>query len=208
MKLCVVGNGPSAEGKAKEIDACDFVVRIKTWWQCAAENCGEKWDAHVHYGWGTWDLRPRFRGVHWFSQTISQVRQHPQGWERLSFLANRAPLERIVLLPDTIWDAAFRYLGRHPSTGFVAVCMAIEICKPNQLVLYGYDSTTIERPNYWDAQGEPVDYLGKPLRERKGWSPPHDQLAEKRAIAEIAEGRWLDGETETKLIWPDKPDFT
>lgn len=195
MRVCVVGNGPSAEGRGHEIDACDFVVRVKAWWANGAVDAGQRCDAHAHYGWGRWDDRPKLHGEHWFTQTISQVRQNPEGWDRLAFFVNRATFEAVRFAPDKLWDAAFKRLGKHPSTGFMTVGMAMEIVKPTAIVLYGFDGTTPDRPNYDDARG-PADTKCS-----------HDQLAEKRAIADLHNGTWLGQPSTVDLEWPDMPDL-
>lgn len=38
--VAIVGNGPTAAGKGPEIDACDFVVRIKSFWMHGADDAG------------------------------------------------------------------------------------------------------------------------------------------------------------------------
>ena len=64
MRVCVVGNGPSAQGKGEIIDAADFVVRIKAFWCHGAEDAGSKIDALAWYGFpGGWELRPELDGV-------------------------------------------------------------------------------------------------------------------------------------------------
>ncbi len=196
MKLCIVGQGPTAEGHGEEIDACDCVVRIKTWWHAGAEDAGSKWDVHAHYGDGFWDERPEFHGEHWFTQPICQVRQNPFGWSRLAHIANHARYEPVRFAPDALWDAAFARIGRHPSTGFVTVAMAMEIVDPAELVLFGFDGTTPDKPRlYNDARG-PVDTKCS-----------HDQLAEKRAIAELFDGTWLGKPSRVRLVWPQMPEL-
>lgn len=197
MKLCIVGQGPTAKGHGKEIDACDKVVRIKTWWHAGATDTGSKWDVHAHYGDGFWDDRPEFHGEHWWTQTMCQVRRNPAGWSRLSFVANRARYEPVRFAPDALWDAAFARLQRHPSTGFMVVAMAMEIVEPSELVLFGFDGTTPDEPRmYNDARGGRVDTKCS-----------HDLLAEKRAIAEILGGAWLGEPCRTKLYWPQMPEL-
>ncbi len=202
MRSCVVGNGPSAEGKGAEIDACDFVVRIKAWWAHGAENAGERIDAWAWYG-DEIQLAgpiPEMNSERWFTQTVSQVRANPAAWDRVASLVRTASLQPIRWVPDLLWDAAFRRLEWHPSTGFVAVCMAIAIKRPDELVLYGFDSTAPDRANYQDARSEP-------LPPRLLSHPPHDVLAEKRAMADLFNGKWLGEPCRTALEWPQMPDL-
>ncbi|MHC4867290.1 MAG: hypothetical protein ACYTEX_24720 [Planctomycetota bacterium] len=204
MRLCIVGQGPSAEGKYEEIDSCDFVVRIKSFWKHGADRAGRRLDALASYGdWGGWKDAPSWvtGGDHeyWLTQTVLQIKGHPNetAWQRLEFVSQRLKLRCMRWLPVDLWRRAEGRLGSHPSTGFVSVCMAMEIKRPDELVLYGFDSTLPGRPNYGDARHpDPNDRHS------------HDVLEEKRAIAEILRGTWLGKPTSTKLIWPDMPDLT
>lgn len=201
MKLCVVGNGPSAEDHGAEIDACDFVVRIKAWWAHGAKDAGKRCDALAHYGWGKWQERPRpFMGEHWITQPVAQMREHPDGWKRIEFISRIAELRPIRWVTGEMRQAAIKFLKCHPSTGFIAVLMALAARSPDELWLYGFDSTTPQRPFYTDARGTPLSasFLN---------NPPHDLLAEKRAITQILHGQWLGKPTQTKLIWPDMPEL-
>lgn len=200
MRLAVIGNGPSAKGHGVEIDACDFVVRMKAWWKYGAEDAGSRCDALVHYGLNYLLEYPEFKGEHWFSQNVSRLQGHADCWERLSFLVRTAEMRAIHWFPEAMWKDAERKLNRHPSSGFIAVYMAMAIKQPDELLLYGFDGTTPDRPNYTDANGP---LLPASLMD----NPPHDQLAEKRAIAEILTGIWMNQPTATKLIWPDMPEL-
>ena len=50
MRLCIVGNGPTAASKGDLIDSADFVARIKAWWAHAAADSGTRCDATAWYG--------------------------------------------------------------------------------------------------------------------------------------------------------------
>lgn len=198
MRVCVVGQGPSAEGKGAEIDRCDFVVRMMAFWQWGAKHAGIRTNALALFGWGHWLERPPLKCEFWYTHCWAQMSiQDAVGWQRLEFLTRVADLQPIRWLPERLWHRLADHIDAHPSTGMVAVAMALEILKPAELVLYGFDSTLPDRPNYADAR--------RPMRPRDLRAPPHDVLAEKRAIAEIAEGRWLGEPCEVKLTWPDKP---
>jgi hypothetical protein len=201
MRVCIVGQGPSAEGRGREIDACDFVVRMKAFWLRGAENAGEKIDAWAWYGY----TGPEADGVpvefsgprgteHWFTHCRQQVQNNPdthcKRLEDARMLAGSNPFHQ---LPDGLWGRAKQHLNRHPSTGLVTVCMALDHFPDDELVLYGFDSTTPDKPNYQDARGRPVEPAG------------HNTLAEKLAIAEISRGTWLGKPTAATLTWPDMP---
>lgn len=210
MRVCVVGNGPSAKGRGREIDACDFVVRIKAFWLHGAENTGEKTNALAYYGsWaGAWDRMSELRRSceHWFTHSPRQIEALKDiGYEQMGFVCHCAELKPIRWLTNQLWDQMTDYVKRHPSTGFVTVGMAMEILDIDELVLYGFDSTTVDRPNYTDARLDwVIDHL--PFLP-PGRQLAHDTLAEKRAIAEIGQGTWLGKPCEVELVWPDMPDL-
>jgi hypothetical protein len=195
MKVAVVGLGPSAEGQGEIIDSYDFVVRTKAFWAYGAKEAGTKTDAIVLFG----DLMsrqvewPQLKCEFWCSHCPKQYESN--AYEFVVTKANYNPM-RILCTAD--WKRLDDILKKHPSTGMVAVFMAMKILSPSVLGLYGFDSTTPDRPNYWHARGtrdKPPEHL---------W---HDVLKEKRLLAEIAQGTWLGEKTETVLIWPDKPDI-
>lgn len=210
MKLCIVGQGPSAKGRGREIDACDFVVRMKAFWAYGAEDAGDKISAWAWYGYAgpKGDAVPkeaiasRVPGgtEHWFThcryQVISNPNSHPARLDNAIFATEGDSFHQ---LSDDLWRRAEQNLGYHPSTGFVAICMGLDRFPDAELVLYGFDSTTPDRSNYWDARGG----LGP------GDEPnlPHRVDLEKRAIAEIRDGTWLGLPTAATLTWPDMPEM-
>jgi len=203
VKVCVVGNGPSATDRSNEIDACDFVVRLKQYWLHGAENAGRKIHALAWFG-------EEFDGAsdgyvdceHWFTQSPSVVFDIAAGGfdqGRIAYFNRVVNLRQARWATDAMLERAYRHLGKHPSCGFTAIDMALALFAPCELVLYGYDSTTLDRPNYADAR--------YPLPEKFRLHPPHDMLAEKRAIAELGEGCWLGAAIDVELVWPDKPEL-
>lgn len=208
MKLCVVGNGPSAKGKGAEIHACDFVVRMKAWWVYGAEDAGLKCSAWAHFACPQVEAAfarasPAERtfttsGETWMTHTVAQmVKSETRAptniyVSRLEFVVYCANGRPIRWWTDH-WQAVARdRLGSDPSSGFVTVCMAM-MRSPKELHLYGFDATTPDRPNFDNARIKQAPC-------------GHDFAAEKRAMAEIAKGTWLGQPTTTKLIWPDKPE--
>lgn len=203
MKLCVVGNGPSAEGKGKEIDACDFVVRMRDFWHCAAVNAGTRINAHSYFGW--WDNchEDPWKGFeHWFSHCPAQLLGRGEnGWRALCFVNERAAGQPIRWLLNSRWDQMRGYLdGAHPSTGFVTITMALDrfVSRPCELVLYGFDSTAPDKPNFFDA---------REANKAEPYQVQHEILREKRAIYELRNGVWLGQKRDVKLTWPDKPEW-
>lgn len=197
MRVCVVGQGPSAHGKGKAIDACDFVVRLRAFWRTAADDAGEKISAHAVFdGRGILDVPP-LACERWFTHCPEQVfGAHDVGRIRLRAFVENARFRVCRMMTDMLWAKLVEYLSAHPSTGMAAASMAIEAFPGCELVLYGFDSTTPDRPNYWDARNAKVYEVF-----------PHNMLAEKRALAEIGQGIWLGNPTTSRLCWPDMPDI-
>ncbi len=200
MKLCVVGNGPSAKGQGAEIDACDFVVRIKAWWAHGAEDAGEKIDAWAWYGDEPRLVEPApvLNCEHWLTLCNQQMSAWADPDELIAGFKRqmaRRPIENRMTrrLWDSVWVQACEHLDREPSTGFVAVAMAIQAFDPDSLLLIGFDSLTADQPNYDNA------------RHKWGFVTQHHFDTEKRAMAEIRNGTWLGEPIETKLEWIGEP---
>lgn len=49
-KVAVIGQGESARGLGREIDACDFIVRLRAYWYNGAKDAGRKVDAVAWFG--------------------------------------------------------------------------------------------------------------------------------------------------------------
>ena len=203
--MAIVGNGPSAEGKADEIDGYEFVVRLRDWWRCAAEHAGDKISAHAYFcWWDNWQADPHKGFEHWFTWCPEQLEHAGSlGWQRLAFFNRRAGGGRVRWLTNARWNQLRGALGDHPSTGIVAVTMAIDRFRsvPIELGLYGFDSTTPERPNFFDARE-----ANKVQNEQ--YQVTHNILAEKRLLADLqGRGEWINGKRDIKVTWPDKPEL-
>ena len=202
-RVCIVGNGPSAEGRGDIIDACDFVVRMKDFWHCGAKTAGSRIDAHAYYGWWTtWPDDPCEGFEHWFTHCPGQL-EHAgvPSWDRLYILNTRATHQPIYWVWNELWTQLAESLdGDHPSTGFVCVGMALERFgkQLKELVLYGFDSTTPEQPNFFDFDEQP---------KTRPYNIVHSMLHEKRLLAKLAAGQWLGKPCSVKLTWPDMPDM-
>lgn len=201
MRVCIVGNGPSAEGKGAEIDACDFVVRLRDWQRCAAEHAGSKISAHAYYGpWSEWEHTPA-QCEHWWTQCPEQImRQGEAGQVKWDFFAEYASGHLVRWLMNSQWRELQKHLGADPSTGFVSIAMALWVYpETEELVLYGFDSTTPDRPHFFDAREE-----GK---MGCAYVVHHSIVEEKQAIARIRDGVWLGKPIATTLTWPDMPEI-
>lgn len=196
MNVCVVGNGPSADGRGADIDACDFVVRLKGWWNRAAADAGSRIDAWAWYGCqeGCRD-KPEFTCEHWFTHSPKQTQKHDTATRRArrKWFDRYAEGQPVHVLTNEQWTRLRASTGRDPSTGMVAIGMAIERFPDCHLHLYGFDSTTTVRPNFCDARGPKV------------MDDPHGQIREKRQFRLIVLGEWLGKPTKVTLTWPDMP---
>lgn len=207
VRVCIVGQGPSAEGKGAEIDACDFVVRIKAFWEYGAGDTGRSVDAIATYGdWNGWRPMPDWvqPKEYWFTQCPSQVEQHEMTQERghslahhrLSFIVKQADGAAIRWLTDKRWKRLCEVVGSHPSTGFVAVAMAMWILAPAQLLLVGFDSVDPDLPNFWDARHATTQS-----------SIAHNMASEKKRLRElVTRWTWLGTRTATDATWLEMPE--
>jgi hypothetical protein len=196
MRVCVVGSGPTAEGKGDEIDACDFVVRLKAFWLQSAADAGERIDAWATYGHVRYPSELTQPRETWITQPLSRYAAHTDGEARCATLANDMMGQRVRWLRGAQWREIEHYTGLHPSTGLVAIHMALCELRPTWLLLYGFDATTPDRPNFVHARVEP----GVPGPEVK-----HDFLREKQTIARLGAAEWLGKPCNVRLAWPDMP---
>jgi CMP-N-acetylneuraminic acid synthetase len=200
MKVAVVGNGPSATGAAEQIDSCDVVVRVRAFWKHGALDAGSKTTAIAWFG-SVEDMdadnMPSVSS-HWLTHCPDQIllmeAAGARGEDRMIFFSRKAGLSEIRWLPTALWNRLCSHLNSHPSTGFVAVAMAMEIYHPTELCIFGFDAFDGE---FSDARREiPIDQ-----------QMHHNMAAEKIAIAEIAQGTWLGTPLEFPcyLNWPSCP---
>jgi hypothetical protein len=203
VNVCVVGSGPTAEGKGDIIDACDFVVRLKQCWADGAENAGSACHAIADYdyppercdrAWCPWP-----DAEFWLTHTPSQIIGE-RGTNYLETITVRRDLGIIRWVSTEFVVAIRKAVGYFPSTGVVAICMAMRLLHPDVLTIVGFDQLTPAEPNFDCARRKVVDHpdLGR---------PSHDFVAEKRFLARLEDGTWLGEECQTKLVWIDKPDI-
>jgi len=64
------------------------------------------------------------------------------------------------------------------------------------IVLFGFDSTTKDKPGWEDAKIFPGGNISR-----------HPFVREKQMIADIANGLWMGEPTEAKLTWHNQPDL-
>jgi len=199
MRFCVVGAGPTAEGKGRLIDGCDFVVRIKRFWQDSASNAGSKCNAVATYD-APGEMSEYAHGAEvWITQSPQQmVMRH--GANVLEGLAGFADLGVMRWITHAFWELVCSGLQSQPSTGLVAIAMGMQLFSPGTLVIVGFDQLTPADPNF-DCARRSVVVL-------PDGSAQHPFVNEKRALAEIFNGVWLGEPTDTTLRWPDMPELT
>lgn len=213
MRLCIVGNGPSAGGKAAKIDACDFVVRTTGWWKSGPADAGRKLDAYAWFGAEEQADIPEQYAVHPFEHwmTLPLLRcwpphttpkGDPHGGQWMNVVA-KSTLRPIRWITEDLWQREMAMLTllskTHkptvpPSTGFTAVDMAIHLYAPAELVLYGFDATLKDKPGWRDNNPQWRD------------DGPHDLHLEKQLIHKLAvENVWIGEPCGVRVIWPDDP---
>lgn len=202
MIVAIVGNGPTAAGKGREIDRCDFVVRLKAYWAYGALDAGDHVDAVCWYGVddGCFEMVD-FRDVEfWVTQEPRLFRgdcEGVPGSERLEQIVKAAQWNVIRWMPTELFCRSDAYIGRSPTTGFTAINMALHVLQPREIHLFGFDATTRDGPNSDDARRRIPDEM---------YTEYHDMLAEKRVIAELFVGKWLGEPCGTRLVWHEMPE--
>ena len=115
----------------------------------------------------------------------------------LANLARLAAGKPIRWYPDPWYAEAVKFLGGCPSTGFVAVDIAVRAMVPDVLVLYGFDATKPGLPGWDDARKPMVDH--------------HNFTKEKLTIAALRDRQeWLGEpwwEKPPVVEWPNAPNL-
>lgn len=203
ITVCIVGNGPSAEGKGDAIDKWDFVVRTSVF-PLALKNAGSKINAWC------WNGSPRvcpkrmpvpagkyemWLAVHTSYRTCYEgFKRHTQ---RLA--KGHGPMR---MVPKTVWDVMRKAVKVHPSTAFSAIAFTLEHLRPKYIVLYGFDATKKGASGWGDA-----NKTGVPWRVTKGGHVcGHNMKLEKQLVYRLMKrGIWLGFPCKTKVIWPSWP---
>ena len=193
-RICIVGNGPSAENMGKEIDSWPFVVRMKEYHVFGPRNSGKKIDALACFR-GNCCPDDVDIGEFWF--TVSDEFSHELC--DLTFIRKRADGKPVFVITDKLYGNVRRHLTklskhpRAPTTGFAAIAMAIEF-GAKELFLVGFDAVSPDVPGWGDAV------------YRSDWAAHgHDYKAEKRAINNLHHNIWLGDHSDVKLTWRRLP---
>jgi len=170
MRMCIVGNGPSAREYRKEIDKCDFVVRLNAF---PPGKFGRKWNAWAS-SFSPWshmqpeairyklfDLMPKNLQVwvigsppaKWgyaqYRAGNKSIKLSPPGWTPMTFSARNVGVE------IGRWTGAYiRTVDRSrrfsPSTGFQVLAYALTL-QPKELIVVGFDAIAEGQPGWGDA---------------------------------------------------------
>jgi len=196
VKVAIVANGPTAKGKGDLIDACDYVVRMKAFWEYGATDSGSKLDALCWFGKTEgWQNAPDLSGVEmWITQEPRIMLATP---ERVRRVVNTSNLGVIRWQTYDMFYWAGEFIGVSPTTGFSAINMAIHILHPVELHLFGFDHVGFDKPNAHDARRSLDNEV----------ATDHDMTSEKHRIADLFRGVWMGEKCETKLIWHEMPDM-
>lgn len=178
MRIAIVGNGPSAEGKGAEIDAHDYVVRLTAFPVTAAPDTGKKLNAWALFGseinarkvaghcpggsWVVWATLPPSRCKPFDHRHAGDARN----------ILDRAGNRYIRWVTEEEFALASACLGSWPSTGFMAAWLAMGDFPDADITLYGFDATTPNatgwgdaRNNTWTAEDEAAHNFAEEKRQ-------------------------------------------
>jgi len=208
MRWALVGSGPGAPRFAREIDACDVVIRINCWPRGEA---GDKWDVwaspfqdYMVEGVLREVGSERVPGELWF--TIPEGLPDPcadgRSWGRARKLAADADNCQVLRVAPELYSAVGRAVSDEarraaaPTTGFVALRMALEQ-GPDELVLAGFDSAVSSDRGRWGP------WYGQRMYSARWFSVHHDFPAEDRLIERWLRSREFCGHTfaVTRPVW-------
>lgn len=137
MRVAIVGHGASAEGArlGSAIDACGLVVRMHDCHWQEAEDYGQRWDIGILPGpWrGQWErTRNGTPSEGWWCYTLKKhAAPESVGGAKVLAKVDLSHTRALLLRPGMVRAA--------PTRGLAAALMAIEIARPETIVLIGFD---------------------------------------------------------------------
>lgn len=178
--VCIVGHGPSLKGagQGKNIDACDFVVRLKNCYTLLAEphDFGRKTNAMC----SSTEVLPYLPKVkaaeYWGYPKKGEYSQKRVRW--LQRHVGQAKVE-VPLEACNLWNAAFLELGgQHPnvSTGMGAIIIALELKRPEVLFLAGFDNVVDPKIQGYRCTVPTVFNYGGTKSTGHDWQKEHELL--------------------------------
>lgn len=194
MKAALVGNGPSAGRYGEEIDRTEFVVRMSNWihyfpdWS-AGRKCSA-WAGPFYpkdnkqvppgRGWEMWMTCP----LEWH-----KGKKRFRNAERIAAprgsIIRVCPLAAYTRLRQHLQSSAGRSLP--PSTGILAVAMALPLAEFSRITLYGFDAGLSNACRY--ANG------------RKGRFNLHPFAAEAMLLGGLENGTWMGDPVSKEVVW-------
>jgi len=212
MKIGIVANGPSGSNCGKEIDACDFVVRMQRWGSTGPLNSGRRVSAIAGMNSYTEipeDLKNDSSWEFWATIPVEYAKFPADDWNPLDvkWIVETNKLRRPIKFASfKSINKAVDYLRLNLITkkearitmGIACLVMAVDL-KPEEIQIWGYDKVFYNTPGSQYAQCPDQDDQEKSI---------HDFPAEKKLIAEFADkGLWLGEPVSTKLIWHGRPNI-
>jgi hypothetical protein len=190
VRVAVVGNGPSAKGQGKAIDACDLVVRCGQFVKVFTNgSAGRKTSVWAWAGYSKNNSLAPARGTGFWITCPWKWHKGPQRKDNVRALARKRRAKvRVISLAEYMavrkvsnaLSACRRDLP--PSTGILAVGMAV-LVKPAYLLVCGFDA-------------------GKPYADgRKFRTGLHDYFAERKMLEDLEGGRWLGEHHDIDVDW-------
>lgn len=194
MDIAIVGNGPTAAMHGAEIDAAGFVVRCNDC-RYMGQGSGTKLNALAWFGSrGAGVYVPQGYYEHWITLPPSRCWppnwEHIGGWQRIVDQAEARVSIRWIT--DYQWQKEEVFVRKPPTTGFTAVHLALLQFAPCRIVLYGFDATLPNCPNY----------------EHRMNADHHDFFAEKRLLVDLCDAdNFLGSKWGCEMVWVDRPEI-
>jgi hypothetical protein len=148
----VVGNGFSPLGKGAMIDSHDFVVRCTSCVTAHQGEAGSKIDAWAWFGnanlWPNLYKIPDGKFQSWFILNPASKKFNSDACAYAARLSEARGLPFAPISPG-LFNLARTVLKVQPSTGFLAILMALQRLHPRRMTVVGMDATLPTNPG-WD----------------------------------------------------------
>jgi hypothetical protein len=189
-------------GMGGMIDSHDFVVRCTSWVTAHRGQSGAKISAWAWFGspalWPKVYAIPEGRWESWFVLVPSgKTFNVSASYFAKGVATAHGPNYEI---DPALWNLAKSVLRVQPSTGFLAVLMALQRLHPSRLTIVGMDCTLPTNP-YWD---EPFRVKNWPTDGKRAFG--HNYVREKQLLAgSVKNKRFGPMFWETEIDWIGRP---
>lgn len=191
--FAVVGNGKSAVGLGKEIEAQDMVVRCGQWANVFKKReAGKRMDIWAWPGYAKMNkYQPPMRHyTMWITCPVKWHKGGPRG-RNVRALCHRVQAKAVWMpLPEymRVRRACMKISHKDlpPSTGMLAIACAM-MAKPTGMFIAGFDAGIVGHYHY--ADGRPAS------------NTLHPYAAEAELIRQLTEGFWLGEEIHIPVEW-------